>query len=188
MKGQRFGLGLLVAGALLGSAALAAEGAASAAAAEPAHWNHDTAKFNYFGFTSHYTCDGIEGKVEQILRLFGARKGAKVRATGCERGPGHPSPNAWLEVEFDAPAVGAGASPADTFSARWTKLEVAPNRPFDIGAGDCELFEQMRDVLTKNITTKDLAYEAHCVPHQTSLGAFSIKGQVLKEAPAAKSP
>jgi hypothetical protein len=188
MKGQRFGLGLLVAGALLGSVAMAAEGAASAAGAEPAHWNHVKAKFNYFGFTSHYTCDGIEGKVEQILQLFGARKGAKVRATGCERGPGHPSPNAWLEVEFDAPAAGAGATPAETFAARWATLEVAPNRPFDMGAGDCELVEQMRDVLTKNFASKDLAYEAHCIPHQTSLGAFSIKGKVLKEAPAAKSP
>ncbi len=46
----------------------------------------------------------------------------------------------------------------------------------------------MRDVLTKNFATKDLAYETHCVPHQTSLGAFSIKGQVLKAVPAAKSP
>ncbi len=184
MTGQRSGLAFLLACALLGPAAVAAEGAA----AEQANWHPVKAKFNYFGFTSHYTCDGIEGKVEQILELFGARKDPKVIATGCERGPGRPSPSAWVEVEFDAPAAGAGATPAETFAARWTALEIAPNRPFEMGAGDCELLEQMREVLTRNFATRDLAYETRCVPHQTTLGAFSIKGQVLKAIPPAKSP
>jgi hypothetical protein len=185
MSGQRFGLAVLVAGALLGSAALAAEGSA---AVEQASWHHIKVQINYFGFTSHYTCDGIEGKVQRILILFGARKDAKVRATGCERGPGHPNPSAWVEAEFDAPAAGAGATAAETFAARWTPIEIAPNRPFDIGAGDCELFEQMRDMLMKSFASRELVYEAHCVPHQTSLGAFSIKGQVLKAAPPAAAP
>ena len=185
MTGQRFGLAFLLAGAVLGTAAMAAD---SGAAVEQANWHHVKAKFNYFGFTSHYTCDGIEGKVEQILELFGARKDPKVIATGCERGPGHPSPSAWVDVEFDAPAVGAGATPAETFAAHWARLEITPRRPFDMGAGDCELLEQMREVLTKNFAAKELAYETHCVPHQTSLGAFSIKGQVLKAAPSAKAP
>lgn len=185
MTGQRFGLVLLVASALAGSAAMAAD---SGAAVEQAHWQHVKAKFNYFGFTSHYTCDGIEGAVEKMLGLFGARKGAKAIATGCDRGPGHPSPSAWLEVEFDAPALGAGVSPAESFAAQWAPLQIAPNRPFDVGAGDCELLEQMHDVLTKNFTTRELVYETHCVPHQTSLGAFSIKGRVLQAARAAQSP
>jgi hypothetical protein len=185
MTGQRFGLAILLATSLAASAAMAAD---SGPAVEQASWHHVKAKFNYFGFTSHYTCDGIEGAVERVLEQFGARKGAKVMATGCERGPGHPSPSAWLEVEFDAPAVGAGATPAETFAARWAPVEIAPNRPFDMGAGDCELLEQMRDVVMKNFATRELSYETHCVPHQTSLGAFSIKGQVLKAAPAAKSP
>ncbi|MCC7461587.1 MAG: hypothetical protein IT480_03890 [Gammaproteobacteria bacterium] len=183
MRGQRFALACLLAGAVLGSAVVAA---ADSPAVEQANWQHVKAKFNYFGFTSHYTCHGIEGKVGQILELFGARKDPKVVATGCERGPGHPSASAWVEVEFDAPAAGAGATPAETFAAHWAKLEVAPNRPFEMGAGDCELLEQMRDVLTKHFATKDLAYETHCVPHQTSLGAYSIKGQVLKASPPAK--
>jgi hypothetical protein len=185
MKGQRLGLAMLVASAVLGSAAVAAD---TGAAVEQASWHHVKTRINYFGFTSLYTCEGIEGKVRQVLEMFGARKHPKVVATGCERGPGRPSRSAWVDVEFDAPAVAADASGEHTFAARWTPIAIAPNRPFDIGAGDCELFEQMRDVLTKNFASKDMAYDTHCVPHQVSLGAFSIKGQLLKAVPPAKSP
>lgn len=176
---------MLVASALLGTAAMGAEGGA---AVEQANWHHTKVRINYFGFTSRYTCEGIEGKVHQILVLFGARKDAKVSAIGCERGPGHPSPSAWVDLEFDAPAAGPGATAAESFTARWTPIEIAPNRPFDMGAGDCELFEQMRDLLTKSFASRDLVYDTHCIPHQVSLGAFSIKGQVLKAAAPARAP
>jgi hypothetical protein len=66
-----------------------------------ASWKHQQLKFNYTGFTAHYTCDGLEEKVKQVLRHFGAREGLKVRATGCSN-PNAPSPFAWVEADFDA--------------------------------------------------------------------------------------
>src|SRR5450631_1731366 len=72
-------------------------GAPSARAAAPSDtppadvvtgaWQHHKVKFNYVGFTSLYTCDGLEEHVRQILVHIGARKDIKVRAVGC------PGPN-----------------------------------------------------------------------------------------------
>ena len=100
MTGQRFGLAFLLAGAVLGTAAMAAD---SGAAVEQANWHHVKAKFNYFGFTSHYTCDGIEGKVEQILELFGARKDPKVIEAYLGTGHGTP-PDSGLPGQAPTPA------------------------------------------------------------------------------------
>lgn len=186
MSGQRIGLATLVIGALLlGSASMAAE---DGAAAEQANWHHTKQKFTYMGFTSLYTCDGIEDKVREILRMFGARKDAKVRATGCTEGPGKPSRSVWVEVEFDALVAGAAASGAETVTGRWMPIEVAAHRPFNMQEGDCELIEHMRGMLTQGFAFKDLEYETRCVPHQTTLGSYSIKGKVLRPAPPAASP
>jgi hypothetical protein len=181
MSGQRFGITTLFIGALLAaSAAVAAE---SAAGTEQAGWRHSKATITYFGFTSRYTCYGIEDKTRQILLLLGARKDAKVRASGCEVGSNRPSRSAWVTVEFDALASGPPGAGAEAVAGHWKSIEIAPNRPFDMGAGDCELFEQLRDVVTKGFAFKDLDYHTSCVPHQTSIGSYSVKGQVLTAAP-----
>ncbi|MDE2219433.1 MAG: hypothetical protein KGJ52_03555, partial [Gammaproteobacteria bacterium] len=86
----RLALFALASLAALGS--LATVGAAAALegtepATAPAQWHKQTLKFDYTGFTTLYTCDGLEGKVRQILLTFGARDDAKVHATGCNYGP-----------------------------------------------------------------------------------------------------
>ena len=186
MSGQRIGLATLCVGALLlGPASMAAEGGV---AAEQASWRHTKQTFTYFGFTSLYTCDGIEDKARQILLLLGARKDAKVRATGCTEGPNQPSRSVWVKVEFDALAPGVAAAGAETVTGVWTPVEITAHRPFDMQEGDCELIEHMRSALTQGFAFKDLDYRTNCVPHQVSLGSYSIKGQVLRAAPAAAAP
>ena len=106
-------------------------------------WQHHKATFNYVGFTTLYTCDGLEDHVRQILLHLGARKDARVRATGCPGPYNAPSSTAWVDADFYplAPAADAGAS--DTVKARWTALEVTPRRPNFMGDGDCELVQGM---------------------------------------------
>ena len=186
MSGQRIGIAALFVGALLlGSASMAAE---DGAAVEQASWRHTKQTFTYFGFTSLYTCDGIEDRVRHILLMFGARKDAKVSATGCTAGMLKPSRSIWVKVEFDALAPGAPASGAEAVTGKWMPIEVAPHRPLDMKEGDCELVEHLRGVLTQGFAFKDLTYETRCVPHQQTLGSYSIKGQVLRPATPAASP
>ena len=151
-----------------------------------AQWQARTLNFTYTGFTTLYTCDGLEGKVREILLALGARKDAKVHATGCDLGRNAPSRFAWVEAKFSALAPGSDASAADAIKSVWSTVEISPNRPSFMGAGDCELMEGMRDVLPKGFSMRNVQYRTSCTPHQVSLGAFAVKVEVLKAEPHAQ--
>ena len=162
-------------------------GAGSATSAGTmAQWRTQKLKFDYNGFTALYTCDGLEGKVKQILLTFGARKDVTVRATGCNYGSSQPSKFAWVTAEFSALAPLSDPAPpdaADAVKADWKKVELSPNRPTYMGAGECELVEQMRELLQKGFALRNTAYRTQCVPHQISVADYSVSTEVL--APAA---
>lgn len=151
------------------------------ASVEPpgASWKHQQLKFNYMGFTSHYTCDGLEEKVRQMLKYFGARDNIKVRAIGCPGGPNTPSATAWVEVEFDALAPdSAGGS----VKSQWKPVRLSANRPTFMGAGECELVEGMKPLLTQGFALRDLSYTTRCFPHQVTSGDYDVRGEVLQPA------
>jgi hypothetical protein len=166
---------------LFAGAAAAADTAATSAA-----WKEHTAKFHYSGFTTHYTCDGLEQKVKSILVYLGARGDAKVRATGCTRGLNAPSPFAWVDAHFHSVAAADKATGADAVQAQWASFEIAPHRPVDMGDGECELVEQMKDVITANFTLRDVKYHTSCTPHQISLGDYAVSGKVLRPVAVTK--
>jgi len=157
---------------------------ASPAPAEATAWQHHSARFNYSGFTSAYTCEGMEGKVREIMQFLGARKDMKVNANGCPRGPDSLSRMVWVAVEFDtlAPAA-AGAATADLVPAQWTAFRLTAQRPFFMGAGDCELIEAMKPMLTADFSLRALDYSTSCTPHEVTFADFRVKGEVLKAGP-----
>jgi len=185
---------VLAAAATLGALSLASApamaGAASggtAAADAPATeviagtWQHHKVTMNYFGITSLYTCDGLEDHVRQILIYLGARKDAKVSAVGCQ-GPNTPSRTAWVNADFYSLAPAADAATADTVRAHWAALELKTDRPSFMGAGDCELIEQIKDLTLKNFSLRNLDYRTSCVPHEVVINGFSVTGQALRAA------
>lgn len=150
-------------------------------------WQHHTLKMNYFGFTAHYTCYGLEDHVRDILLHLGARKDAKVSATGCVRGPDVPSPSAWVNLDFYTLAPAAdNASATDVVKAYWAPKEIGPRRPYFMGDGDCELVEQLKDTISKSFALKDMVYRTDCVPNQITLDGFRVKAQALVAVPAPK--
>lgn len=144
-------------------------------------WEHHHASFHYYGITSLYSCSGLEGSVRQLLTHLGA-KDVTVRAVGCPGGYDSPSRNAMVDVDFASLSPSSGA--ADTVQARWTPIEVSANHPYFVGHGDCELIDEMKDLLSKNFSLRDLDYRTDCVPHEVNLNDFSVKAQVLKPLPA----
>ena len=160
---------------------------AAAAAAEAngtaAHWRYQKLEFTYSGFTARYSCDGIEGKVREILLSFGARKDLKIKATGCERGGGEAtSKMAWVATEFSSLAMGPDPDSADTLKAEWAKAQLAPNRPNFMGTGECELVDAMRELLQKGFALRNVTYRADCVPKHVSIADYSVNAEVLKPA------
>jgi hypothetical protein len=150
----------------------------------PGVWRHHKATLNYFGITSLFTCDGLEDHVRQLILYLGARKDAKVRASGCPGQLNAPSRSAWVDADFYSLAAATDADGADTVKAHWTNLAVTPRRPDFMGDGDCELIQEMKDFITKNFSLRNLQYRADCVPHEQSLDSYAIKGEVLKEVPS----
>ena len=158
--------------------------ASPAAAPQATAWQHHRARFNFAGFTSAYTCDGMEGKVRQIMKFLGARKDMKVSANGCPRGPNSASHMIWVTLEFDtlAPAPAEAAS-AEVVPAQWTAFNLSGQRPFFMDTGDCELIEAMKPMLTANFSLRALDYSTTCTPHEVTFADFRVKGQVLKADP-----
>jgi hypothetical protein len=163
--------------------ALATAPAEAAAPPEATAWQHHHVTFNYFGITALYTCDGLEGKVGQILLFFGARRGLQVQANGCPRGPDSLSRFAWVTADFDTLAAAPpDTAAADIVQAQWTAFKLDGQRPFFMGEGDCELISAMKPMLTQNFTWRGLAYDTGCTPHQISLDDFQVRGEVLKSS------
>jgi hypothetical protein len=169
---------------ICGSSLSLASPAAVAPTPEATAWQHHSARFNFAGFTSAYTCDGMEGKVREIMKFLGARKDLQVAAHGCPRGGNSPSHMVWVTLEFDtlAPAP-AGAATADLIPAQWTEFRLTGQRPFFMDAGDCELIEAMKPMLTANFSLRALEYSTSCTPHEVTFADFRVKGEVLKADP-----
>jgi hypothetical protein len=148
-----------------------------------ASWQSHTLKFHYSGFTTHYTCDGLEEKVREILLYLGARKDLKVTTSGCAYGANRPSPFAWVEATFSSLAPVADSSAKDAVTGRWQPFELSANRPSFMGAGECELIEQMRPTIEKGFSLRAAKYHTTCMAHQISLGDYSVSGNVLQPAP-----
>ena len=147
-------------------------------------WQHRQLTFNYFGVTALYTCDGLEDHVRQILLHLGARKDIKASASGCT-GAHSPSHDALVALDFYTLAPATDAS--GTVNARWAPLEMTPLRPRFMGGGDCELIQQMKDLITQNFSLRNLDYRTRCPPHGVTIDAFEVKGQALRAIPAPKA-
>jgi len=180
-----------LAGWLLAGTALAEPEATpgTGSSAEPGVWQEHQVELAYMGFTSHYSCDGLQSKLQLLLRQLGARADAKVSAFGCDRGFGTPSrfPRATMKFATLQPADAgngaAAASPATTVAGVWRAVQLAPHRPFSLEDGDCELMEQFRDQVLPLFATRDQQLKLTCVPHE-DIGPFSLQMQVFAPPPA----
>jgi hypothetical protein len=150
-------------------------------------WQHHHASFNYIGFTSLYTCDGLEGQVRQILLHLGARHDTKVTARGCPGPYNTPSHIASVVADFYTLAPATDVAEAGTVQARWAPVEVTPQRPFFMSDGDCELIQEMKDLITQNFSLRDVEYRTSCVPHRQTLVGFTVKGESLRALPPTAS-
>jgi hypothetical protein len=168
----------------VGLPSLAADASSGAPVAGTWVYHEDT--FFYYGLTSLYSCSSIEDKVKDILVHLGARKDAVVLANGCPRGNLTPGRSANVQAKFYTLAPAADAGTAGAVSAQWSAMELSPRHPFFVGDGDCELIQDMKDLLSKNFSLRDVNYRTECVPNQLWLNGFAVTGEVLKAVPPAK--
>jgi len=166
---------------------LVAPSAGTAEAPAPAHWRTQKIDMTYTGFTAAYSCDGIEGKVREILLSFGARKDVKVRAKGCEQTyhpmmPNAASKMAFVDTEFTTLVPGPDPAGGETVRASWGKVQLAPGRPNFMGMGECELVDELRTLLEKGFTLRAVEYRTACVPNHVTIADYSVRAEVLQLA------
>lgn len=175
-------------------AALAEPGPTASGTAESGTWRSQKIELVYMGFTSQYSCDGLQSKLELLLRQLGAQPGFKVIAYGCPDF-GRPSrfPRATLEFSTLQPGDAAQASvapssapPQAPVDGAWRTVELSPHHPFELQDGDCELMEQFRDKVLPLFATRGLQVRTTCIPHQDTGGPFDLQLQVFAPLPAPK--
>jgi hypothetical protein len=159
--------------AMLASSAVCADEPSSH---EMGTWQKHEYSFQFMGFTTTYSCDGLADKLKTLLIASGARSDATARAGACASGFGRPDKFARADLTFYtlAPA-GSGTSDSKPVDGTWIPVSIGSNRPRELGGGDCELVEQFRSNVLGMFTTRNLEVRTTCVPHQLSGSTIDLK-------------
>mgnify|MGYP005846544259 CR=1 FL=1 len=175
---------------VLSLAWLPAAAATSASPEVAASWQKHEIEFTYMGFTTRYSCDGLRDKMRLLLRHAGARPDYKVTTRACTDLPGRVEPFPRVRLVFHTAAIPApGAKDVGApVLARWKAVSLARKQPRDLELGDCELVEQFRDRVLPAFTTRNLASDIRCIPHQLSGTDFRLSYEVLEGVPEPDAP
>jgi hypothetical protein len=179
----------LVAG-LAGALALSTASSADDDAATgggPGTWQIHKYTFQFMGFTTTYSCDGLADKLRIVLRAAGARADVKSVAGACPNGFGRPDKfaRAYLTFYTLAPAD-SGAHSSGGVQGVWRPVTFAARQPRELALGDCELIEQFRQLVLPMFTTRNVISNTTCIPHQESGSNIDLRFDSFTAVPAKK--
>ena len=178
-------LAAILAGAFI--LATAARADDSGPAGGPGTWQSHKYTFQFLGFTSTYSCDGLAAKLRIVLLAAGARPDVKSVPGACASGFGRPDKFARADLTFytltpadSGTAAGAGAQGV------WRPVTFAARQPWDLALGDCELMEQFRQQVLPMFTTRNVVSNTTCIPHQESGSNIDLKFDAFTAVPGKK--
>lgn len=162
---------------LLTSLPAGARAAETSAPSESVVWVQKEVNFRYVGFTTKYSCDGLQDKMRRILRQLGARDDLKMIGYGCMRANSpETTPGVRIVMHVLQPA---SATTGPTVAARWRTVDLLADRNLLDGALDCELIAQIeRDVLPL-FAPRHVDYSAACSVNTPLIGGTRLKVDVL---------
>jgi hypothetical protein len=177
---------LACAGAWLPGASARAGDTASAGSSGA--WQSHKYSFQFMGFTSTYSCDGLADKLRTLLLAAGARGDLKSQAGACASGFGRPDKFARADLTFAtlAPLEGDAAPDAKPVNGVWRAVSFTSFSPRTLRVGDCELVEQFREQVLPMFTTRNVASNTTCIPHQDSGSNIDLKFEVFAPVASAK--
>jgi hypothetical protein len=150
-------------------------------------WQKHEYSFVFMGFTSTYSCDGLADKIKLLLTAAGARKDSKSQPGACASGFGRPDKFARADLTFYtlAPAGTGAPSDAKPVHGSWRPVSFSARSPRELSTGDCELVEQFRNNVLPMFTTRNVASQTTCIPHQDSGSIINLKFESFAAAPSA---
>jgi hypothetical protein len=181
LRALKVGCTLVICG--FGTPAFSAE--ASATGPEHGVWQKNEYTFQFLGFTTTYSCDGLAGKLKVLLIAAGARADAKSISGACTRAYGSPDKFAQAYLTFySLVPVENGENGSPPINGVWRPVVIADRSPREVALGDCELVEQFRDKVLPMFTTRNIDNRMTCVPHQLSGSVVNLKFEVFAGMPA----
>ena len=177
-------IGLSAVAAIFAGAALA--DLPAQADVQAGRWQAHKYTFNFFGFTTIYSCNGLEDKLKRLLRLTGAGQDAKVVGS-CSAGIGVPDKLALAYLTFSSLQPATGPATEGGAGGQWRHVSISPGRPHEFERGDCELMEQFRDKVLPMFTVRNIESSLQCVPHQQA-ASYSLSFDVFAPAKNELSP
>jgi len=153
---------------------------------QPGMWQQHKYDFQFFGFTTTYSCDGLADKLKVLLIAAGARADSKSRPGACSQQFGRPDKFASATLTFYtlAPLATTPGAAGPRVDGIWRPVSLAPRTPRELAIGDCELVEQFRDKVLPMFTTRNIDSNVTCVPHQESGSLINLKFESFTAAPA----
>jgi hypothetical protein len=172
---------------LLSTAALAADAPASPAV--QGSWQTHKYTFQFLGFTSTYSCDGLADRLKELLLAAGARADAKSQPGACAAPFGQPDKFARADLTFStlAPLDAAGTATGKPVSGAWKGVSFSAHAPRNLQIGDCELVEQFRQLVLPMFTTRNVVSNTTCIPNQESGSLIDLKFDSFSALPAASA-
>jgi hypothetical protein len=184
----RSALAVVLGGALfLSTAALADD---STPAGGPGTWQSHKYAFQFLGFTSTYSCDGLANKLRILLLAAGARADVKSVPGACASGFGRPDKFARADLTFytlapaDSGAAAGGGGGGVT--GVWRPVAFAAHQPYELGLGDCELMEQFRQQVLPMFATRNVVGNTTCIPYQESGSNIDLRFESFAAVPGKK--
>lgn len=168
---------------LLSGSVVHAESQPDAAAIE-AVWKPQRINFVYRGYSTLYSCSGLQAKLEKILTTVGARGGIELRAYSCD----DELSIARFQIFFTSPVEAtsenvealttydardelvarmrgerlASAEDLPRFPAVWKTISFARSREMRLEPGDCELVQQLRRHVLPRMSVQIVNDRMHC--------------------------
>ena len=149
-------------------------------------WQMHEYSFEFMGFTSTYSCDGLADKIKVLLIAAGARRDSKSRPGACAYGFGQPDKFARADLTFYTltPSVGTASSGGKSVDGAWRPVSLSARSPRELGTGDCELVAQFRNNLLPMFTTRNVSDRSTCVPYQESGSVINLQFESFAAAPS----
>lgn len=158
---------------------------APAAPAPAAHisgtWQKHQYSFQYMGFTTTYSCDGLADKLKVLLIAAGARADAKAQPGACAAPFGRPDKFARADLTFYtlAPLAGGAAAGEKPVDAQWRAVTFGTRSPRELAIGDCEAVEQFKNLVLPMFTTRNVVDSTACIPYQFSGSVINLQFEAL---------
>ena len=174
-------------------------------------WKHQEISFYFQSFTTFYSCNGLQGKLDRIMRALGVHAKVRVRSADCPSSfarmprvvmkvasPVEATPEALAERDKNKSVReltqrlkgGKSTDPIDSldpFPAQWRNVSLTRGR-LALDPGDCELIEELQRKVLPKLAVRVTDDDLQCSPNQLTLGQPRLEVEALVEMPTPDAP